>query len=249
MTSEWGEDTVGAPPRERRSTRGLHRARPIGGGSSARAEIDPRPTLGARRTTGLLRASGDRPSWAESASASLGAPPRERRSTPSPLRASAQGRGSSARAEIDPRRQHDLLGRDGLLRASGDRPDVQARRLVLYLAPPRERRSTRPLPLGALILEGSSARAEIDPRGGTRPSGWRRLLRASGDRPGSSTTPPGGARAPPRERRSTRFRREDGAAARGSSARAEIDPPRRRSRRVAIGLLRASGDRPVRLRA
>ena len=213
-------------------------------GSSARAEIDPTAWRGRPTTTGLLRASGDRPAVVESVPVRNAAPPRERRSTRGRRERVQRRAGSSARAEIDPEASRSRRGPVGLLRASGDRPSRNLGLIAPPTAPPRERRST----LGVLHQHqraaGSSARAEIDPARCARPLGRCGLLRASGDRPLSRSSAPTEARAPPRERRSTLVATRDAQRARGSSARAEIDPAGDPVPCVGVGLLRASGDRP-----
>ena len=235
---------TGAPPRERRSTCAGRAPRRSLRGSSARAEIDPRSRWRWGACSGLLRASGDRPSWPTWARRPFEAPPRERRSTARGESSQNRPWGSSARAEIDPPRPSGSYSSAGLLRASGDRPAPRCAPAGSSRAPPRERRSTRVERRDLASHRGSSARAEIDPtrRGGEK--GTDGLLRASGDRPewrqrvGLDTT------APPRERRSTRDAERAEYPRRGSSARAEIDPTLRHDLYLHRRLLRASGDRP-----
>ena len=233
-----------APPRERRSTLGVELAQLVGEGSSARAEIDPARPSTSRGSARLLRASGDRPRSRAMRCASFSAPPRERRSTPDLLHILAFLEGSSARAEIDPSRCGRWRGCGRLLRASGDRPEFQRLNQSIPEAPPRERRSTLVAHGERRRGLGSSARAEIDPSAPSPTPSWRRLLRASGDRPSISLRRRRSFTAPPRERRSTRRGDGDPDPPGGSSARAEIDPSAMETYAVLQGLLRASGDRP-----
>src|SRR5689334_23168578 len=96
--------------------------------------------------------------------------------------------------------------------------------------PPHARRSTRGVATDTALLVGSSARAEIDPRGCLyRPRlGW--FLRTRGDRPWTRRRQSGSSLVPPHARRSTPEAEEKEPEKAGSSARAEIDP------RLALGL-------------
>ena len=240
-----GFSAARAPPRERRSTLLVDGGRVPHAGSSARAEIDPRaggPSEGGSR---LLRASGDRPMHQLGLHAGQSAPPRERRSTRPGGAADRHHRGSSARAEIDPAPTTWCTSRSRLLRASGDRPRIGVQLGYSSGAPPRERRSTRLAVALDPAESGSSARAEIDPWARSVRTMGRRLLRASGDRPNVLRSEAFVEEAPPRERRSTGFHFPERSLMKGSSARAEIDPPPPRSRSSCLRLLRASGDRPV----
>ena len=172
-----------APPRSRRSTRPRgDRAAPVEG-SSALAEIDPRAVPRSCSGTRLLRARGDRPVGKTTACELLLAPPRSRRSTRTMTMHEEQTNGSSALAEIDPRRAPRTTPLPRLLRARGDRPAPCCRCRGSSRAPPRSRRSTRRAGLSLLGRGGSSALAEIDPPPVINPGPPGGLLRARGDRP------------------------------------------------------------------
>ena len=153
----------GAPPRSRRSTHGLRRGVAPLLGSSALAEIDPRPHSAATCSCRLLRARGDRPPGAPARRSPPAAPPRSRRSTRGPGEARRGRRGSSALAEIDPSAHRVRCARGWLLRARGDRPLTATEEFELPAAPPRSRRSTRREAIAREREIGSSALAEIDP--------------------------------------------------------------------------------------
>ena len=153
----------GAPPRSRRSTQDGQRSPRALPGSSALAEIDPRPCSPSRRRGRLLRARGDRPSTTLPSSNRGEAPPRSRRSTRDAVPMSARDSGSSALAEIDPSAPGHGCARGRLLRARGDRPVGQGGQYSATKAPPRSRRSTRDGLVQRHRAAGSSALAEIDP--------------------------------------------------------------------------------------
>jgi len=92
--------------------------------------------------------------------------------------------------------------------------------------------------------DGSSARAEIDPRSSARRPQTGRLLRPRGDRPQTSNPDRLHVLAPPPARRSTLQNELQMKFGEGSSARAEIDPCAPWRQDVSERLLRPRGDRP-----
>ena len=135
-------ERVMAPPHARRSTRHPRRPETGDGGSSARAEIDLAPAVSTVLDRRLLRPRGDRPVWSASACDVRLAPPHARRSTRAAIKAEAQRRGSSARAEIDPSSICAPSASAGLLRTRGDRPIAERGVVDDLAAPPHARRST-----------------------------------------------------------------------------------------------------------
>src|SRR5690606_21537458 len=99
-------------------------------GSSARAEIDPRPDRRHDHRHRLLRPRGDRPLIARELGLADKAPPPARRSTPGGRTTAPGWRGSSARAEIDPGAAVAATTTEGLLRPRGDRPAHRVRLLT-----------------------------------------------------------------------------------------------------------------------
>ena len=214
-----------APPPARRSTRiWRHQAR-FASGSSACAEIDPSLLRARSITPGLLRLRGDRPYKRYATQEEALAPPPARRSTPSTSPVISTSVGSSACAEIDPNSSAPTAAPVRLLRLRGDRPELRSRPLARTAAPPPARRST---PLARRVRRhamGSSACAEIDPRGefDSQETAW--LLRLRGDRPVAEGEWAALADAPPPARRSTHYRPQHGDLGRGSSACAERRHP------------------------
>ena len=154
-------------------------------------------------------------------------------------------KGSSARAEIDPRSVASLSARKWLLRTRGDRPIALPACCERVMAPPHARRSTRHPRRPETGDGGSSARAEIDLAPAVSTVLDRRLLRPRGDRPVWSASACDVRLAPPHARRSTRRATCRRSSTRGSSARAEIDPSGAPENTIAWWLLRTRGDRPA----
>jgi len=175
------------------------------------------------------------------------APPPARRSTPSPRAKHSARHGSSARAEIDPIRLRFWPSMMRLLRPRGDRPEPLSSKNGLAQAPPPARRSTPAGGVAPANQNGSSARAEIDPRPPAACTGGSRLLRPRGDRPQPERRRRAIAWAPPPARRSTQLETAWREEETGSSARAEIDPPRAGRGGSPSRLLRPRGDRPAAL--
>ncbi len=173
-----------AAPRERGSTRRDCRHGPGRPGCPARAGIDPWWRIGELLVEWLPRASGDRPHGQSGTRASGVAAPRERGSTQRHAHHVADEVGCPARAGIDLAWSGRAPPLKRLPRASGDRPSVRGLSSLGVVAAPRERGSTRRSPLAGRLLIGCPARAGIDPSGGCCRADYRRLPRASGDRPG-----------------------------------------------------------------
>jgi len=172
-----------APPPARRSTRIASACESKTAGSSARAEIDPSSTARSTRSARLLRPRGDRPSAGSPPEVRRMAPPPARRSTPARRPAAPVLYGSSARAEIDPRKTQARKGVRRLLRPRGDRPISSCTSSTGNAAPPPARRSTRMAQQLVAEGHGSSARAEIDPSSHHTLEARCWLLRPRGDRP------------------------------------------------------------------
>ena len=152
--------------------------------------------------------------------------------------------GSSAHAKIDPTRRPTTLRSARFLRTRGDRPHAEMTITLDGLVPPHARRSTRLL-CGILgVPAGSSARAEIDPTIYLCETKSARFLRSRGDRPDPELLRQMAEQVPPRARRSTPSQRPRLDVPEGSSARAEIDPCRRRGSCRGCRFLRTRGDRP-----
>ncbi len=156
--------TMLAPPPTRRST-------PLGGesrralrGSSAHAEINPVPRATERARERLLRPRGDQPFSDEGALRRQRAPPPTRRSTVNQIGIPRRVAGSSAHAEINPRRPRSACAARRLLRPRGDQPRRSAGAARDHAAPPPTRRSTVRQARGHLGRDGSSAHAEINRR-------------------------------------------------------------------------------------
>ena len=113
------------------------------------------------------------------------------------------------------------------------------------LVPPHARRSTRPDKRYRSVLEGSSARAEIDPGFRARAFVNCGFLRTRGDRPALYLAAVFLAMVPPHARRSTFLLLVGNRRSVGSSARAEIDPWRKGQPLKAFRFLRTRGDRPL----
>ena len=113
---------IQAPPPTRRSTLGTRQHVRAGGGSSAHAEIDPPQARTGRPRGWLLRPRGDRPAGRKLDRLMRVAPPPTRRSTLLFVATIARVAGSSAHAEIDPRRISGIPAMTRLLRPRGDRP-------------------------------------------------------------------------------------------------------------------------------
>ncbi len=177
---------VVAPPRERGWTFDVPCRFDFDQGSPARAGMDPAwsdvdgATNRLPRASGdgpfrghadaptheqlrLPRASGDGPQYGSGVLKPAGAPPRERGWTVSQLGAGRQGRGSPARAGMDPRYTPSGDAVTRLPRASGDGPSPNAASGFLCAAPPRERGWTPAVECRLDGTVGSPARAGMDP--------------------------------------------------------------------------------------
>ena len=177
-------------------------------------------------STRLPRSRGDRPRSPGGVSCVALAPPLARGSTRRRSLCGRLGRGSPARAGIDPPRGCSPAPATWLPRSrGGSTPD-----------PDRPGRSRR----------GSPARAGIDPRSPERYIRQRRLPRSRGDRPLPRWLPRCASEAPPLARGSTQSARRGAGGVVGSPARAGIDPWDRCTCLPAPWLPRSRGDRPER---
>ncbi len=233
-----------APPHARRSTPArIDRCveRP---GSSARAEVYLVVDVARVEVARLLRTRGGLPPWIKTEIDRAGAPPHARRSTRIGSGQNPPSGGSSARAEVYPRRVEER-GRPagllrtrgglpitfplsavalGLLRTRGGLPADGVRSDLELGAPPHARRSTLQAGRGSAYTTGSSARAEVYRRGEVRERRAVGLLRTRGGLPLRLARVRIDVWAPPHARRSTLGTRRERRTGGGSSARAEVYP-------------------------
>ena len=125
---QWGTTGVGAPPPTRRCAPCARRRAPRTRGSSAHAEMRPRPPQRRTSPPWLLRPRGDAPYRGGRPSPRPRAPPPTRRCARSRGERAAQRHGSSAHAEMRPRRDHRARATARLLRPRGDAPPAARRR-------------------------------------------------------------------------------------------------------------------------
>ena len=155
-------------------------------------------------STRLPRSRGDRPSRLSAAGLLARAPPLARGSTALPHGLGRGPAGSPARAGIDPWRGSGRPAARWLPRSRGDRPVCVRRARSKRMAPPLARGSTRVDEAVHGHVDGSPARAGIDPAG-CRPRGCSRgLPRSRGDRPVAGVQGSGRLSAPPLARGSIR---------------------------------------------
>ncbi|KXS38167.1 MAG: hypothetical protein AWU55_1645 [Halomonadaceae bacterium T82-2] len=236
---------VMASPHPRGSTQAATRDARDRLGFPAPAGIDPPSRPGGFRRRGLPRTRGDRPT-AHLARQDHGmASPHPRGSTPA-LRCSVCWRlGFPAPAGIDPARSRPGRGPRRLPRTRGDRPDLCIDVGLAGKASPHPRGST---PAGRCRPRGRSgfpAPAGIDP---TRRAGRRRrcrLPRTRGDRPFPKVYWGLIFEASPHPRGSTPNRKDTAFEYYGFPAPAGIDPRGGAGIRLAGGLPRTRGDRPM----
>ena len=170
-------------PRERGSAARERAQRRADAVCPARAGIGPSTCSTRGRGSGLPRASGDRPWTGSRGGSRKRSAPRERGSA-GPARARRErGPVCPARAGIGRSRRPRTRCSTGLPRASGDRPDCQARTISASVSAPRERGSAQSAVATNLSVGVCPARAGIGPSTMRRSRASARLPRASGDRP------------------------------------------------------------------
>ena len=172
------------------------------------------------------------------------APPHARGWTLPGAGAGAAGRGSPARAGMDPRRRHRRALPPGLPRTRGDGPVEVGIPSASGAAPPHARGWTV-LPLyGGRGDPGSPARAGMDPRRPIGASSPCRLPRTRGDGPAHPARAASCRSAPPHARGWTRRRFGRSERIGGSPARAGMDRLESRALLAEVGLPRTRGDGP-----
>ena len=239
----------GAPPPTRRCAVRLSRRPPHAAGSSAHAEMRPPADCGSGRRLWLLRPRGDAPRFRADLSVGVEAPPPTRRcARPAHDRAGASC-GSSAHAEMRPRRGRRRSARARLLRPRGDAPFERTASGGLRMAPPPTRRCARRSAATSFESSGSSAHAEMRPRSRSPAPQARGLLRPRGDAPRSIISGRVGGKAPPPTRRCAPAALAEHVAGDGSSAHAEMRPDQGEEHVHEDRLLRPRGDAPVRVRS
>ncbi len=233
-----------APPHARGSTRPFRLRGRNERGSPARAGIDRILDDEPSTSGGLPRTRGDRPRPDLTDAEIASAPPHARGSTRFLPRLRPRGRGSPARAGIDPTDSTRRSAASRLPRTRGDRPAFGLDISYAARAPPHARGSTLIETPPSEGSSGSPARAGIDPRDRRNPARRARLPRTRGDRPirFKSWTKQGAA--PPHARGSTLGRVQRGDRRHGSPARAGIDPCRSMFSTSIARLPRTRGDRP-----
>ncbi len=213
-----------APPPTRRCAllRGDYRSRR--GGSSAHAEMRPFRALGRGGGQWLLRPRGDAPRKRSIFDAIERAPPPTRRCALLVRAACDCARGSSAHAEMRPRRSGARRLPLRLLRPRGDAPMRTFEDSKAVRAPPPTRRCARCLDERKAQTIGSSAHAEMRrPQRSVRAE-RRRLLRPRGDAPMTILWSSWTTTAPPPTRRCAVRRIRSLDQPLGSSAHAEMRP-------------------------
>ncbi len=213
------------PPTRRCTGRGAFRGRE-GTGSSAHAEMHRRRGPGRCPRPRFLRPRGDAPKSQTSPSPSTMVPPPTRRCTGGRGRSRSPHAGSSAHAEMHPRRGLRPRGRAGFLRPRGDAPSETSREMPATMVPPPTRRCTPSDPGGSDRASGSSAHAEMHPAE-ARPDRRRRwFLRPRGDAPHELRLLGAYLAVPPPTRRCTGALPFAPYFPAGSSAHAEMHPRR-----------------------
>ncbi len=152
--------------------------------------------------------------------------------------------GSSAHAEMHPRRSPTVTPTRWFLRPRGDAPDAGLEPVDAIEVPPPTRRCTRAEQDACSVSQGSSAHAEMHPTRGEVARGGGRFLRPRGDAPRARRRAPSRGPVPPPTRRCTVGLRRLRRRGRGSSAHAEMHPACRRTRRRSRWFLRPRGDAP-----
>ncbi len=232
------------PPPTRRCTAAADRAAPGVAGSSAHAEMHPRPLPRPHRRAGFLRPRGDAPDHSLGVEVCSPVPPPTRRCTLREQRRARERNGSSAHAEMHPRVRAMGLTRSGFLRPRGDAPRTLFAMLMEQPVPPPTRRCTlrawRPAARGC----GSSAHAEMHPRRHADRVRLARFLRPRGDAPYIADLLSPVVSVPPPTRRCTQCGVDGTRTRAGSSAHAEMHPRPGRMRAATPRFLRPRGDAP-----
>ncbi len=236
---------LGSPPPTRGSTAVIVDDVVAVAVSPAHAGIDRSSTGGSRPRPGLPRPRGDRPSSPMALALSMQSPPPTRGST-QPAHVARRGAAvSPAHAGIDRQGRPPSRRSRRLPRPRGDRPRRAPPAAGLPRSPPPTRGSTPSL----FTVQGtgsvSPAHAGID----LSKADWDRvprgLPRPRGDRPSRSCPRVRHPASPPPTRGSTQSGQHGGRIRIVSPAHAGIDPARAVRLRLADGLPRPRGDRPL----
>ncbi len=175
--------TPRAPPHARGWTPESPQLRGPGLGSPARAGMDPRSNEEIRDSVWLPRTRGDGPERGPYTFLLYKAPPHARGWTQADRPQHVAARGSPARAGMDPGSCWPWASLARLPRTRGDGPRLTSGTITAGWAPPHARGWTISASGGGVHVEGSPARAGMDPRGPRRSRSCRRLPRTRGDGP------------------------------------------------------------------
>ena len=234
-----------APPHARGWTGAAPAAGRRRGGSPARAGMDPSSCSCFLLPLGLPRTRGDGPLASRLTFIQPPAPPHARGWTHFPVFIAIAIAGSPARAGMDPGRRCRHGTARGLPRTRGDGPSVAGLLRPWHRAPPHARGWTPEVLRAVDLLEGSPARAGMDPSNRSAPSFRVGLPRTRGDGPHGHCVEIARFQAPPHARGWTHDTPDTAQQARGSPARAGMDRAAFLAFVASIRLPRTRGDGPA----
>ncbi len=151
------------PPPTRRCTVAVGDVRRRDLGSSAHAEMHPASSSASVEEVGFLRPRGDAPLALQEMRSARPVPPPTRRCTPNHGLVLRHEHGSSAHAEMHPRRRRGARPHRGFLRPRGDAPLNHSGPTAVGTVPPPTRRCTSTVGACRRSSRGSSAHAEMHP--------------------------------------------------------------------------------------